>query len=505
MKTARRDSALAALPHERGWHRLSWCALAALLLAGCAAHVTAPPPSTLQVPPAWRSGVGPAGTAPAVERQWWQNFGDPVLSALVASALEHNGDLRIAHARLREYRARVAQAGAAQQVSVNYQATPTRTRTLDYRNLPYVTNVFPAEFEASYEIDAWGKLAAQTDAATASYRAEQAADDAAALSIAASVASAYLNLRGLDAQLELTQATLKLREQSRDLARHEFDVGYSSRLEWLQAQAEYQTTAEQVPQLQRAIFEQENALSLLAGVNPGTIARGAALADLTPPPVPSGLPSDLLRRRPDIARAERNLVAANASLTATRDQLLPSFKLSGAAGEETLTLSNFIHTPVPLWNLTGIVAGPLFDGGRVQALTDAAAAQRDELVYAYENTVRGAFAETENSLGAIYRLNEQAVQNDARRATAAETLRIAHNRYSNGYASYLEELDAQRTLYSADVGRLQLKTRILIAAVDLYRAMGGGWSADAADASAPDHASASAPAAANAGTAAVSR
>lgn len=120
-----------------------------------------------------------------------------------------------------------------------------------------------------------------------------------------------------------------------------------------------------------------------------------------------------------------------------------------------------------------------FDGGRVQAQTDAAGAQRDQLVYTYENVVRNAFAETENSLGAIYRLQQQAVENDAHRATAADTLRIAHNRYRNGYASYLEELDAQRTLYSADVGLLQLKTRILVASVDLYRAMGGGWSAAA--------------------------
>ena len=140
-------------------------------------------------------------------------------------------------------------------------------------------------------------------------------------------------------------------------------------------------------------------------------------------------------------------------------------------------MTDFLHAPTALWQLTALAAGPLFDGERGQAQTDAAGAQRDQLVYVYENVVRNAFAETENSLGAIYRLQQQAVENDARRATAAETLRIAHNRYRNGYASYLEELDAQRTLYSADVGLLQLKTRILVSCVDLYRAMGGGWQA----------------------------
>jgi multidrug efflux system outer membrane protein len=447
----------------------------AVVLAGCAAKVGPAPQSTLQTPAEWRTRIGPESGARPVEQQWWQAFGDPALSALVAGALERNGDLRIARARVADYRARVAAAHAGQLPSVTGSASPTRTRTLAYNGVPYVTNLYAAEIQASYEIDVWGRLASLTDAARASYAAEQASADAAALSIAASVAAGYLNLRGLDAQLDLTQATLKLREQSRELARKQFEVGYSSRLEWLQAQAEYQAAAEQVPQLQRQIFEQENALSILAGGNPGVIARGAALAELAPPPVPAGLPSELLRRRPDIARAEQSLLAANATLSATRDQLLPSFRLTAAGGLQSTVFSDLIKDPTHLWRLTGAVAGPLFEGGRVQAQTDSAAAQRDQAVYAYENVVRTAFAETDNSLGAIQRLREQAVQNDARRATAAETLRIARNRYRNGYASYLEELDAQRTLYSADVQRLQLKTRILTASVDLYRALGGGW------------------------------
>jgi NodT family efflux transporter outer membrane factor (OMF) lipoprotein len=449
-------------------------ALIALALAGCAATVPPPPESTLQTPAAWRTAAGTAQGG-AVERQWWQAFGDPALTALVNRALEHNGDLRVARARVAQYRAQVGAAAASQKPNVIVDSAPTRTRQLAYNGVPYVTNVYQAEFQASYEIDVWGRLAALTDAATATYQAEQANADAVALSIAGTVASGYLNLRGLDAQLALTEATLKLRQQSQDLAKKQFDVGYSSRLEWLQAQAEYQTTAEQVPQLKRSIFEQENALSILTGGNPGPIARGTELAELQPPPVPEGLPSELLRRRPDIARAELNLVAVNANLRATRDQLLPSVKLTAVGGVQSLHWDDFLNAPTALWRLTGAIAAPVFDGDRVQYQTESVAAQRDQLIYAYESAVRTAFSETDNSLGAIARLREQAVQNDARRATAAETLRIAHNRYRNGYASYLEELDAQRTLYNADVGRLQLKTRILVASVDLYRAMGGGW------------------------------
>ena len=447
---------------------------AALLLAGCAATVAPPPPSSLQIPAAWRTAIEEQGSGP-VAQQWWQSFGDPALTALVNQALQNNGDLRVARARVAQYRAQIGVAQASQKPTITADTAPTRVRQLAYNGVPYVTNVYQAEIQASYEIDLWGRLAELTDAATASYQAEQANADAVGLSIAATVASGYLNLRGLDAQLALTEATLKLREESAKLAKRQFDVGYSSRLEWLQAQAEYQTTAEQVPQLKRQIFEQENSLSILTGGNPGPIARGIELAELQAPVVPEGLPSELLRRRPDIARAEYNLVAINANLRATRDQLLPSFKLTAVGGIQSLSWHDFVNSPTALWHLSGAVVAPIFEGGRVQSQTDSVAAQRDQIIYTYENAVRTAFSETDNGLGAIVRLREQAIQNDARRATAAETLRIAHNRYRNGYASYLEELDAQRTLYSADVGRLQLKTRILVASVDLYRVLGGGW------------------------------
>ncbi|GAB2851817.1 efflux transporter outer membrane subunit [Pseudoduganella ginsengisoli] len=416
-----------------------------------------------------------AGMAAPADTRWWQSYGDPALAALVDAALQHNGDLRIAQARVAEYRARVAVAQSAQQPNVTYDAAPARARALTATGAPRTANAYVAEFQAAYEIDVWGRLQQQTDAAQASYLAEQAGLDAARLSIAATIASGYLNLRGLDAQLELARATLASRERSRDLARRQFEVGYSSKLEWLQAQSEYLAASEQVPLLQRQVFEQENALAMLAGGNPGPIARGRALADLAPPQVGAGLPSELLQRRPDIARAARNAQAAVAQLAATRGQLLPSFRLTVQGGLQSATLHDLLADPAHLWKLAGIVAGPLFDGGRGQAQMEAAAYQRDQALIAYENTARAAFAETDNALGAIARLREQLTVNEERRAQAEETLRIARNRYRNGYAPYLEELDAQRTLYAADVARLQLKARLLVATVDLYRALGGGW------------------------------
>ena len=451
--------------------------LCALLLAGCAAHVAPRPASTLQPMAGWRDHIGPASATATIERNWWSAFGDPALSALVTAALAHNDDLLTARSRVEQYRARMTIANADTLPTLSASVGPTRTRTLNGFEVPYVTNVVSGQFQASYEADVWGRLGQLNAAAAANYRAGQLSVDAAALSVAASVATGYLNLRGLDAQLALAQATLVLRQQSLTLARRQFDIGYSSRLEMLQAQSEYDTTAETIPPLQRSISEQENALSLLTGVNPGAIARGRPLAELTAPPVPAGLPSDLLQRRPDIAGAQQNVLALDATLAAARDQMLPSFKLTAVAGGQATNLSTFLNAPTALWSFGGSVLAPLFEGGRIQAQTDVAAAQRNQALINYDSVVRNAFAETDNSLTAVFRLNQQAVQNDAARASAAETLRIAHNRYRNGYGSYLDELDAQRTLYSADVAQVQLKTRILVAAVTLYRSMGGGWRA----------------------------
>ena len=451
--------------------------LAALLLAGCAAHVAPRPASTLEPMAHWRSHVGPASAAAPIERDWWSAFGDPALSALVTTALAHNDNLLLARSRVEEYRARVTIAGANTLPTLSVGVAPERTRTLDAFNRPYVTNLIQGQFQASYEADVWGRLGQLSAAAVASYQARQTSVDAAALSVAASVATGYLMLRGLDAQLVLAQATLVLRQQSLALAQRQFAVGYSSRLEMLQAQSEYNSTAETIAPLQRSISEQENALSLLAGVNPGAIARGRALAELMVPTVPAGLPSDLLQRRPDIAEAQQNVLALDASLAAARDQMLPSFKLTAAAGGEATNLATFLNAPTALWSFGGSIMAPLFEGGRIQAQTDLAAAQRNQALITYDSVVRNAFAETDNSLTAVFRLNQQAVQNDASRNSAAATLRIAHERYRNGYASYLDEIDAQRTLYSADVAQLQLKTRILVAAVNLYRAIGGGWQA----------------------------
>jgi NodT family efflux transporter outer membrane factor (OMF) lipoprotein len=449
---------------------------AGLLLGGCRIPVQPPPKPTLTVPLTWRGqvAVGPTAGAP-VEREWWKAFGDPVLNNLVAQALERNGDVRTAQSRLQEYRARVRVAEAVEKPQLNFNLQPGRSQIIGPFGAPQLATLIQTGVQASYELDPFGRTGNQVEAARYDAAAQQAALDATALSVAANVATGYLNLRGLDAQLELARATLTTRQKSSELARHEFEVGYTSRLEVQQSESEFRSTAQNVPQLERSIAQQENALSLLIGANPGDIARGATLASLQPPAIAPDMPSQLLRRRPDIAQAENAVAASDASLAAARDQMLPAINLTASAGLYQFGLSDFLSSPLRLWSVGGSVLAPILDGGRRRAQADISASLRDRAVFAYESTVRNAFAETDNALVAIRRLREQLDQAEARRVATAEALRIAHKRYLNGYSSYLDELDTQRNAYNADTTALQLRASYLQAHVDLYRALGGGW------------------------------
>jgi multidrug efflux system outer membrane protein len=443
-----------------------------ILLAGCTIATPPRPASTLQTPTAWRTNVGPAA---APEASWWNGFGDPVLNALVQRALAHNGDIRIAAARLREYRARVTIAAGGQQPALNAALTPVRARAINPFGVPTEVFSIQGNLQASYELDLSGRLASATAAARFDLQSQQALLDATALSVAANTASGYLNLRGLDAQLVLAHATLASRQRSLALAKRQFEVGYSSRLDFAQAEAEYHVTAATVPQLERAIAQQENALGVLVGGNPAPLARGAALDALVSPAIAPGLPSELLRRRPDVFQAESAIAAADASLAAARDQLLPSIRLTASSGLQAYSVSELLRSPILLWSIGGSVLAPVFDAGRLRAQADIAASVRDRAVFAYEAVVRNAFAETDNALAGVQLLGAQLAEAGQRRAASAEVLRVAHNRYANGYASYLEELDAQRNAFSADQAVLQLRASLLGAHVDLYRALGGGW------------------------------
>lgn len=448
-------------------------ALAAALLQGCATPSTGTPPLAADVPAAWQGATAAAGAA--VPSGWWQAFGDPVLDRLVQQALAHNTDLRAAAARVAEARALAEVQQAARWPTLDLGLGAQRSRSIGAASgKPYPSTVGQPQFQAAYEVDLWGRIAAADRAAQAQLQASEAAHDSAALSVAATTAGSYIALRALDERLALARQTLAAREKALALARSRQERGYSSALETQQSEAEYRATAQAVPQLALAVRRQEHALALLTGAAPGAVPRGLPLAELALPPLPdAGLPSALLRRRPDLAGAEAQLVASDAQLAAARAQLLPSLRLSATLGR--MSSSALAGDPFTLWSVGGSVLAPLFDGGRLRAQVRASDARRVQALAVYEKAVLTAFSEVEDQLAALEELGRQGEEAEAQSRALAEALRVAGNRYREGYASYLDELDAQRNLFGAQQAALQLRADRLNAQVGLYRALGGGW------------------------------
>ncbi|WJV36730.1 efflux transporter outer membrane subunit [Raoultella terrigena] len=453
--------------------RLSLALALGVALAGCRSADVPPAVPSLQIPAAWRADIGPASP---LEGWWWRNFHDSQLNQYVEQALRYNSDVLIARERVNEYQARAYAADSSLFPSLDASLTGSRARAQSAATgLPVHSTVYKGGLTASYDVDIWGANRSAADAAEATLEAQKAAAAAADLTVATSVAAGYLTLLSLDEQLRVTRQTLKSREDAYNMAKRQFETGYTSRLELMQADSELRSTRAQIPPLEHQIAQQENALSVLIGSNPQAISR-QDFAHLTPLALPSQLPSSLLNRRPDIVQAQRQLLAADATLASSQAQLLPSINLTATGSMQDRTLPDLLDNPLRLWSLGGSILAPLLNRQALNAQVDVSMAQRNQALYGYEKTVRGAFREVNDSLDAITRYGEQLTELQDQEAVAQETLRIAGNRYRNGYSSYLDVLDAQRTLFSTQTSVVQVKNNLLLAQVDLYRALGGGWS-----------------------------
>jgi outer membrane protein, multidrug efflux system len=445
------------------------CIVAAILAACAGPRSNAPPDAAVSPPQAWRDGTGAAGEITAA---WWQGFGDPVLTKVVESALANNVDIAIAAARVDEARAQFGFARGQLLPSVELAAGGRRERFLNPFGQAASQTAERAEIGISYDLDLFGRLRNASEAARASLLATQAAQDNVALAVASSAAAGYIGLRALDARLAVVRETVDARTGSLKIAQRRAQSGYATRLELEQAEAELHATEQLVPALQLAITRQEDGLSLLLGENPRAIERGVTLSDLATPTVPTVLPSELLRRRPDIAQAEQLIVAADRSLDSARAAFLPSIRLGASGGYVDSTL---IANPVGIFSIGGSILAPLFEGGRLRAQADAAAARRDQAAYFYRRVALNAFREVEDALATYQRVAEQELVLRQQRDALARALVQASNRYRAGYSSYLEQLDAQRGLLSADLSLVQASNDRLSAAVSLFQALGGGW------------------------------
>jgi NodT family efflux transporter outer membrane factor (OMF) lipoprotein len=407
-----------------------------------------------------------------VDPRWWSGFSDPVLGAVVERALANNTDIAVAAGRVEEARAQFRLAEAQRLPNLTGAAGGGRVRDVSPFGRPRQQTQGQAQLQVAYDLDLFGRLADASASAREALLATEAARDNVRLAVAASAAGGYITLRALDARLAVLRDTLASREAALRVIRRRADDGYGTMLDLRQAEADYHATEQLIPAAELAIRRQEDGLSLLLGENPRAIERGAALAELAEPAVPAGLPSALLRRRPDIEQAERQLAAADRSLDAARAAFMPNVQLTASSGYVT---SNLLNDEIGVWSLGGSILAPIFDSGRLRAQQDIAAARRDQAAFAYRKTALNAFREVEDALAAIDRTSEQEQAVAAQRAALAEAYRLATNRYKAGYSPYLDQLEVQRGLLSAELSLVQIRADRLNAAVSLYQALGGGW------------------------------
>jgi multidrug efflux system outer membrane protein len=455
-------------------------ALLSLVLAGCAVGPNYKRP-LVPVPERFYGEGGPANVADArslADAPWWEVFDDPVLKSLVDEALRHGFDARLAAARVQEARAQYGIARSEFFPSVDYQGSWNRQRADRILNPSGKAQTrWTVEAGLSWELDLWGRIRRLNEAALAQYLATEEARRGVMLSLVSDVAVAYLELRELDEDLAIAKNTTAAFQDTYDLFRRRLEGGAASALETERAAASLAHVAAQIPEIERAIVARENQINFLLGRNPQPIAR-AGPGFAAPPDVPPGLPSTLLTRRPDIRRAEQLLVAANAGVGVAKADFFPRLSLTGFFGQVSPELGSLFEGQSRTWGIGPSLVGPVFQGGRVKRGYEAARARRDQAVVSYEATVSNAFGEVSRALVDRAKLVETERQRAREVAAYQEAVRLANVRYGSGLSAYFEVLEAQQQLFPAEIALAQTRRDQLVAVVDLYRALGGGWEAE---------------------------
>lgn len=428
----------------------------------------------------------PADAAAAADTEWWKQFGDPQLDRLIAEALAGNKDLRIAAARVEQAAGVLVQARSPLFPQINYQAGAGRYRfseqstTATPLGLSNPTDYGTVLAGASWELDLWGRIRRLSEAAQANVFATEAARRGVVLTLVAQVATSYVQLRSLDAQLAIALRTRETYAASLKLTQDKFEFGQVSQMQVAQVQSQLETAAARIPQIRTQIKLTENALAILLGRNPGPIPRGKAITELTPPPVPAGVPSELLERRPDIAQAEQQLVAANAQIGAAKALYFPTISLTGALGTSSTDLGNLFNGSTRVWNFVGGVTGPIFQGGAIAGqVASAEAAQRAALA-SYERAVQHAFADVDQALAARIDVTEQVAAQQRLVKALGDYSELSRLLFDGGYAPYSTVLQAEQQLFPEELNLAAARGQALAAAIAIYRAMGGGWVEQAA-------------------------
>ena len=449
------------------------------LLAGCAVGPKYHRP-TLQTPTAFRDvtedSQQQAQAASYADLPWWQVFQDPKLQELIRSALKQNYDLQLATERINAARAQVAltRSSLFPQVSANANFSGGKDSATHFKY-----NFLTLVGDAAFQLDLFGRLRRATEASRAELLATEDARQTVILTIVGDLASDYFTLLQLDLQLQITRETVKTQTDSVKLTQLRLDRGVATKLDVLQAQQVLDTANAQIPDLERAIAQEEDAISILLGDYPHDVARGRPLVEQTlPPEVPSGLPSSIIERRPDIREAEQTLIASNAEIGVAKAQFFPQIALTGSGGGSfgrSSAFSSLMASQVGIWSYGAQVSQPIFTGGALRGNLRLAKSQNQQALIAYRQTIQRAFGDVSDALIGYEKLHQVRLRQQDTVADLEETVRISTLRYKGGTTTYLEVLDGQRSLYGAQLTLASARGDEYRSLVQLYRALGGGW------------------------------
>ena len=463
--------------------KLVIAAVLAVSLTGCAVGPNYKRPQ-VAVPDTFR-GAPQGAPAPAslADTKWDALFGDDTLNGLIRTALDRNFDVRIAAERVQQARAQLGITRADQFPFVDAQAQFSSVRQSSlgsFRFVPVGTNLSASFTQLgaalSWEVDLWGRLRRLTEAARARYLASEEGRHAVNVALVSDLTSAYFQLLEYELELEISRKTRETANESLRIVQLRRQQGAASGLDVRQAEQLIHTTATQVEAVERGIGQTENLISFLLGSTPSEQPRGRRLDQVpVPPELPAGLPSALLERRPDIRAAEQNLIAANAQIGAARALFFPQISLTAFAGGQSRSLTEIASAPARVYSLAPTMLMPIFRAGQIRNQVRLTEAQQRELLVSYQQSIYNGLREVSDALIGYSRTRSQRAQQEQLVAALEDTVRLSNLRYKGGLDSYLQVLDAQRNLFTGELGLAQLRLAERLAVVQLYRALGGGW------------------------------
>lgn len=454
--------------------------LISVFMSGCAVGPNYKKP-TVDTPTVYRSltpeDASKVGAKSLADEKWGEVFQDEQLKELIKTALQQNYDVRRAATRILQAQAALGITRADQFPAVSGDAGATNQRTPQQKVLRAIeTSGARVGLDFNWELDFWGRYRRATEAARADLGASEWGQREIVTELIANLAGGYFRLRALDLQLEISRRTLASRQDSVRLTRLLADGGSTSMLDVRQAEQLVYTAGSEIPSLEQQIEQQENFISILVGSNPAPVSRGKPLTEQQRPPgVPAGLPSSLLERRPDIRQAEQQLIAANAQIGVARSLYFPQIALTADSGYQSSALTSLFTGPAGFWSFGSTLAQPIFTGGKLRANVRLAEARHQEAVLSYQETIQSAFRDVSDALIAYRKTQEFREQQQLLVNSAQDATRLSHMRYSGGVASYLEVLTNDTNYFSAELGLVQAQLNELLALVQLYKGLGGGW------------------------------